>query len=68
MRDRAGSTVEISRLFEAWCEWCKTQGPEHPGSAQSFGRDLRAAIPGLKVTQPRGCEAHLRFYQGIRLK
>jgi putative DNA primase/helicase len=65
---RAGVTVEINRLFEAWCEWCKTQGREHPGNAQSFGRDLRAAVPGLKITQPRDGEDRLRLYQGIGLK
>ena len=64
----AGCTVEINRMFEAWCEWCKAQGREHPGTAQSFGRDLRAAMPGLKVTQPRDGEERSRFYQGIGLK
>jgi putative DNA primase/helicase len=64
----AGYTVEINRLFEAWCGWCKAQGREHPGTAQSFGRDLRAAMPGLKTTQPRDGEERLRFYQGIRLR
>jgi len=61
-------TVEINRLFEAWCEWCRVQGREHPGTAQSLGRDLRAAMPGLKTTQPREGEERSRFYQGIGLK
>src|SRR5215471_17501725 len=43
-------TVEINRLFEAWTDWCRTQGRDHPGTAQSFGRDLRAALPELKTT------------------
>jgi putative DNA primase/helicase len=55
-------------MFETWCAWCKAQGREHPGTAQSFGRDLRAAMPGLKVTQPRDGEERSRFYQGIGLK
>ncbi len=61
-------TVEINRLFEAWCEWCMAQGREHPGTAQSLGRDLRAALPGLKTTQPRDGEDRSRLYQGIGLK
>ena len=64
----AGCNVEINRMFETWCAWCKAQGREHPGTAQSFGRDLRAAMPGLKVTQPRDGEERSRFYQGIGLK
>jgi putative DNA primase/helicase len=64
----AGHTVEINRLFKSWTEWCTGQGRDHPGTAQSFGRDLRAAIPGLKVSQPRDGADRLRFYQGIGLK
>lgn len=63
-----GCTVEINRLFEAWCDWCKTQGRDHPGTAQSFGRDLRAACPGLETSHlgPRGYRH--RFYVGIGLQ
>jgi putative DNA primase/helicase len=64
----AGHSVGVSHLFDAWCEWCKAQGRDHPGTAQSFGRDLRAVIPGVKVIQPRDGEDRLRLYQGIRLK
>jgi putative DNA primase/helicase len=64
----AGHSVGVGRLFDAWCEWCKAQGRDHPGTAQSFGRDLRAAIPGVKVIQPRDGEDRLRFYQGLQLK
>jgi putative DNA primase/helicase len=56
-----GAQVQCSALFEAWETWCNAQGREHPGTAQSFGRDLRAAVPGLKVIQ------HPRRYEGIRL-
>jgi putative DNA primase/helicase len=64
----AGHSVGVGRLFDAWCEWCKAQGRDHPGTAQSFGRDLRAVIPGVKVIQPRDGEDRSRFYQGLRLK
>jgi putative DNA primase/helicase len=64
----AAYTVETNQLFEAWCRWCSTQGREHPGNKQAFGRDLHASIPGLKVTQPRDGQDRQRFYQGIRLK
>jgi putative DNA primase/helicase len=61
-------SVEINRMFEAWCEWCKTQGRDHPGTIQSFGRELRAALPTLKTSQPRSGDDRMRFYQGIGLE
>jgi len=42
---RERCVVETSTLFESWCEWSKQQGRDHPGTAQTFGRDLRAAFP-----------------------
>ncbi|HEY1430414.1 MAG TPA: phage/plasmid primase, P4 family [Stellaceae bacterium] len=66
----AGSafSVETTRIFEAWTRWCTRHGRDHPGTAQSFGRDLRAVLPGLKVIQPREGEGRLRYYQGLRLR
>jgi putative DNA primase/helicase len=64
----AGRRVEIGRLFAAWCEWSKEQGREHLGTLQTFGRDLRAAVPGMKRTQPRDGEARLSFYNGVGLR
>lgn len=62
-------TVEIARLFDAWSTCCETQGRDHPGTAQTFGRDLRAAVPGLKSANLRQAdETRLRFYHGIGLK
>jgi putative DNA primase/helicase len=63
-----GHCVEINRLFQAWSSWCERQGRDHPGTAQTFGRDLRAALPWLKVNQPREGEGRLRYYQGLRLR
>ena len=65
---KPGRTVEVDTLFEAWCSWCKTQGRDHPGTVQSFGRELRAACPGLETIQlgPRGYQK--RYYTGIGLQ
>jgi putative DNA primase/helicase len=49
----AGKTVQCSTLFDAWKTWCEDQGRDHPGTAQTFGRDLRAVVPGIRVEQPR---------------
>lgn len=60
--------IDCGRLYEAWAAWCSEQGRDHPGTAQTFGRDLRAAVPGLRVSQPRGDDgARTRYYQGVDL-
>ena len=64
----AGHRVETSRLFQTWSSWCERHGRDRPGTAQTFGRDLRAALPWLKLSQPRQGEERLRFYEGLRLK
>jgi putative DNA primase/helicase len=56
-----GARVECSALFDAWKAWCEAQGRDHPGTAQTFGRNLRAVVPGLRIVQ------HPRRYEGIRL-
>lgn len=60
-------TVEVKRLYEAWKHWCESEGREHPGNAQTLGRKLRAAVPGLRSSQPRDGDGRLRFYEGIGL-
>jgi putative DNA primase/helicase len=69
LRDRCELTphreVVIDHLYEAWTEWAKAQGRDRPGTAQVFGRDLRAAFPALKTVKPHGGK---RVYQGIGLR
>ena len=63
-----GRQVDAELLFVQWGEWCVTQGREHPGTVQSFGRDLRAAVPGLRVSQPRQTGGkRSRVYEGVGL-
>ena len=64
----AAYSVGIDAVFGAWKTWCEAQGRDHAGSVQSFGRDLRAAVPALKTAQPREGDARVRAYQGLRLK
>jgi putative DNA primase/helicase len=64
-----GTTVQCSTLFDAWKIWCEAQGRDHAGTVQTFGRDLRAAVPGLQIEQPsdgRGGKEPRR-YCGITL-
>jgi putative DNA primase/helicase len=61
----AGHTVEARVLFESWRDWCCQQN-RNPGTAEQFGKDLRAAVPGIKVAQPRAT-GRRRVYEGIGL-
>lgn len=51
--------VAAKAIFEAWRSWCDDNG-HRAGSAQSFGRDLRAVLPALRLTKPRGEEPPAR--------
>jgi len=71
VRDRcivgAGFTVEAMELFQAWKDYCQSIGRDHSGTVQTLGRNLRAAVPGLGVRQPRIGGGRLRWYEGIAL-
>ena len=56
-------------LFEAWQTWCEMQSRKDAGTVQTFGRDLRAAVPGLKTERPSDGEGGKlpRRYTGISL-
>lgn len=72
LRDRCrvepGATVLTSDLYSAWSSWCDDNGRVHRGTIQTFGRDLSAAVPGLKTTQPREGGERVRKYEGVRLR
>lgn len=65
-----GRTCEVDTLFRAWQNWCTANGRRDPGTKQGFGGDLRAAVPGLGVRQPRAYTetGRVRVYEGIGLK
>jgi putative DNA primase/helicase len=64
----AGQMVEAGTLFAKWKGWCMSQGRDWAGTAQTFGRDLRAAVPRLRVYQPRDGQERKRLYEGVGLK
>ncbi|MER8783232.1 phage/plasmid primase, P4 family [Mesorhizobium sp. M1006] len=53
------------RVFEEWKVWCEANGRKEAGTLQSFGRDLRAVVSGLKVSRPRVEGQQVRIYEGI---
>ena len=62
-----GSQVACDELYAAWKSWAEDNG-HRPGSSSSFGRDLRAVLPGLRTARPRdGNDDRPRLYVGLRL-
>lgn len=60
--------MPVRDLYQAWRQWSKDHGRDRPPAEQVFGRDLRAAIPGLKVVRPGGDDGpRPRHYRGIAL-
>lgn len=64
----AGARVSCDDLYAAWQGWCADNGRREAGTAQSFGRDVRAAVNGLTVTRPGTGTARTRHYEGIALQ
>jgi len=64
---RQGAETSTKDLFDAWRFWCFEQGRRDHGSAQTFGRDVRAAVPGVAVRQAREGTDRIRTYEGIGL-
>ena len=63
-----GGSCKSTTLYAAWRHWCQVHGREHPGNAQTFGRDLAAAFSGLKLTQHRAEDGTRdRYYEGVKL-
>lgn len=61
------SAVGVDDIYNAWVRWCKDQGRDHSGNKQTFGRDLRSAVPGLKTSQTRVDGSRERHYEGVAL-
>jgi putative DNA primase/helicase len=62
-----GARVSVDDLFVTWCGWSEEQ-KRSPGTKQSFGRDLRAALPWIKMVQLRAGEERSRVYEGLRIR
>ena len=58
--------VPVDDLWTAWKVWAVDNG-HAAGNKQTLGRNLRAAVPGLRVVQPRDGDARLRVYRGLVL-
>ena len=72
IRDRCltgpSHSIACDDLYNGWRNWCDSEGRDHPGTKQSFGRDLRAAVPYIKRRRPREAGERIRVYEGITLQ
>ena len=61
--------VKVDDIYSAWRSWADDNG-HVKSTKQTFGRDLRAAIPGLRVARVGGHESEERerVYQGVQLR
>jgi len=61
-------SVPIKELFEAWKQWCQSQGSDHHGTTATFGKDLKAALPRIKKRRLHIDGEQKGFYEGIKLR
>jgi hypothetical protein len=70
VRDRCvvGPMHEVlcDTLYSEWKGWAEDNG-HRAGSVQTFGRDLRAALPGLRTKRPRDGDDRPRWFEGVSL-
>lgn len=60
-------SVNTTVLYDAFKAWCTSN--EHKKSAKHvFGRNLRAAVPSIRLEQPGSRGARDRIYAGIALR
>ncbi len=63
-----GRSAPVDEMYRAWKRWAAMQGRSQPGTLQTFGRDLRANVPGLSVRRPRLADgSRTREYEGVTL-
>lgn len=64
---RAGATVSFKDLFAAWQAWCAANGRDKPGTAQIFGKNVRAAMPWATTKRMGGAGDQERVWEGVGL-
>jgi putative DNA primase/helicase len=63
-----GAQVPVRKLYERWRQWCDEHGRDQPGTEQTFGRDIAAALPGVGHSRPYIDGQRVRLYTGLRLR
>ncbi len=61
-------TTATEAAFRAWKAWCEQHGINHPGTNETFGKDLRSALPQISKSQHRTENGRYWAYNGVGLK
>jgi putative DNA primase/helicase len=63
-----GDEEPFKQVYAAWRMWADDNGHK-PGTAQTFGRNLRAVVPGLRIARPRVGDdgEQVRMIRGLAL-
>ena len=62
-----GCHVWVDDLYRAWKDWAEDNGHQ-AGAKSTFGRNLRAVVPEIKITNPRVNGVPVRRYEGIAIR
>ena len=65
---RFHAKIPRAELFDAWRQFCQDEGRDHPGTAATFGQNLHAAVPELRVIRAQIGGVRERDYGGIELR
>jgi putative DNA primase/helicase len=63
----ASHEISVNDLYAAYKTWAEDNGHSKK-SKQTFGRDLRAAIPSISMKRPRDRADRRRVYVGIDMR
>jgi putative DNA primase/helicase len=63
----ANKAVRVDVLYREWCVWAELNG-HGKSTTQVFGRNLRAAVPGVRTGQVRTGGDVVRWFRGITLR
>jgi putative DNA primase/helicase len=60
--------VDKDRLFGEWKDWATEEGLTKPGTKNVFFRNLRAAVPAIKIRRPREGDDRRHVVEGVGLQ
>ena len=63
-----GYRVSRADIYDAYKSWCEARGRKHVDDQVGFGRQLRAAVPTIRDSQPRIDGQRIRYYEGVGLR
>lgn len=68
LRVDPGGAAPVDAVFACWRRWCAATGHPWPGSVQALGRDLRALLGEVELSQRGSGSARVRVYRGLVLR